>query len=456
MTAPTHQPSTGAKKPEESLAARTRTARTDATRPAAVHRREEPEERPWRHGHQGREERPGRTDTKDEKKDSGHGTAAPSRRGPRRRGSRPRRAGPHCGGAGPHCGRAGPHCGGAGCQRRSAPAPTAAPVAAPAPTATPVRRRAGPPLRSAPVPNVVAPVSDVIASVQDMLAPVAGAVVPFTQLQSLIQDMLTPVAGAVVPLTQLQSDLYSFLLGSVTSVALIQDMLTSVAGAVVPLTQLQSDLYSFLLGIAGMEPVAAGLGGVAGAGLSPAADASVASQWRLVLPLAGIPGGPLAGNAHRGCNARGDCVGPVSALTGTAPLAPNGAIPMGVQSFFRHADSELLLPGSALAGRSARRRRAYDLTAAGVLPISLAALAAVALPGVGGLVILTAAGVRVGYRQAKAGFALRTAGIARFARPGAVPLGVVRSGSLVVVRPRALRVVRPGALSAGCLLDKVA
>jgi hypothetical protein len=46
--------------------------------------------------------------------------------------------------------------------------------------------------------------------------------------------------------------------------------------------------------------------------------------------------------------------------------------------------------------------------------------------------------------------------IARFARPGAVPLGVVRSGSLAVIRPRALRVVRPGTVSAGCLLDKVA
>ncbi len=79
-----------------------------------------------------------------------------------------------------------------------------------------------------------------------------------------------------------------------------------------------------------------------------------------------------------------------------------------------------------------------------MLPVSLAALAALALPGAGGLTILTAAGVRVGYRQAKAGFAVRTAGIARFARPGAVPLGVVRSGSLVVVRPRALRVVRAG------------
>jgi hypothetical protein len=84
------------------------------------------------------------------------------------------------------------------------------------------------------------------------------------------------------------------------------------------------------------------------------------------------------------------------------------------------------------------------------------------LPGAGGLVILFATGARLGYRQAKAGVALRTTGIAHFARSG--PLGVVRSGSFVVVRPRglrvvrprALRVVRPGALSAEHLLDKVA
>ena len=250
-----------------------------------------------------------------------------------------------------------------------------------------------------------------------MLTPVAGAVVPLTQLQSLIQDMLTPVAGAVVPLTQLQSDLYSFLLGS-DVIALVQDMLTSVAGAVVPLTQLQSEFYSFLLGIAGMEP-AAGLGGLAGAGLSPAADAWVVSQWRLVLSLAAILGGPLAGNAT-GVGTLGGIAASIFGAT-TPPLAPNGAISMGVQSFFRHADSELLLPGS-VSGWPALCQAPPGLailTAAGVLPVSLAALAALALPGAGGLVILTGAGVRVGYRQAKAGFALQTAGIARFAGPGA-------------------------------------
>ena len=196
-----------------------------------------------------------------------------------------------------------------------------------------------------------------------MLTPVAGAVVPLTQLQSLIQDMLTPVAGAVVPLTQLQSDLYSFLLGS-DVIALIQDMLTSVAGAVVPLTQLQSDLYSFLVGIAGMEPAAA-LGGLAGAGLSPAADASVASLWRLVLPFAAIPGGPLAGNATGVAPLGGIAASIFAAMT---QLAANGAISMGLQSFFRPAYSEPLLTGS------------------------LAGLAAVALPGAAGLASLTQPG----------------------------------------------------------------
>ena len=147
--------------------------------------------------------------------------------------------------------------------------------------------------------------------------------------------------------------------------------------------------------------------------------------------------------SNRGCTARCDCArSSVSAVRdGTATVQ------------WRHSDRWCF---RWVCGRFSGIRTANLANSRCRVPVSLAALAAVALPGVGGLVILTAAGVRVGYRQAKAGFALRTAGIARFARPGAVPLGVVRSGSLVVVRPRALRVVRPGALSAGCLLDKVA
>jgi hypothetical protein len=341
-----------------------------------------------------------------------------------------------------------------------APAPNAA---APVPTAV-----APAPNVVAPVPKAVAPAPDVVAPVPNVVAPVPNLVAPVSEVIALIRDMLTSVAGAGVPLTQPPSDPYSFLLGS-DVIALIQDMLTSVAGGVIPLTQLQADLYSFLSGIiAGMEPAGAGLGGVAGAGRAPAPDASLASHWRLVRALAAIAGEPWAGNATRVAPPEGIAAAIFAAMTQLgrassppemAPLAPNNdAIPMGQPSFVRPASTELLLPGSvaALAVALPGAGGLLILTAAGVLPVSLAALAAVALPGAGGLVILTAAGVRIGYRQAKAGFLVRTAGIARFARPGAVPLGVVRSGSLVVVRPRALRVARAGALSAGCLLDKVA
>ena len=151
----------------------------------------------------------------------------------------------------------------------------------------------------------------------------------------------------------------------------VQNMLTSVSGAVVPLTQLQSELYSFLLGLAGVVPVEDGLGGIDGAGLSAAVDASVASQLRLVLLLAGVPGMPVAGNT--GAATLGGIaasifgatseVGRASSLPGMAPPAPNGAIPMGVRSFLRHALCDL--PGSRFTGgagrcRSARRRRACD------------------------------------------------------------------------------------------------
>ena len=211
-------------------------------------------------------------------------------------------------------------------------------------------------------------------------------------------------------------------------------MLTSVFGAIVSLTQLQSDLYSFLLGLTGVVPVENGSRGIDGSERSAAADASVASQLRRVLLLAGVPvplaakveAATLGGLAASIFSAMSE-VGRASSLPGMPPPAPNGAIPMDLRPFVPHAFGDL--PRAA----------------------SVWALAAVVLPGLGGLVILTLAGVRIGYRQAKAGFVLRTAGIARFARPG--PLGVVRSGSLVVVRPRGLRVVRLGELSAGSLLE---
>ena len=242
----------------------------------------------------------------------------------------------------------------------------------------------------APVPNVVAPVPNVVAPVTNVVAPVTNVVAPVTNVVAPVPNVVAPVPNVVAPVPNVIASIpnlvasipnlvapVSDVIAPVTNVvapvsdviAPVQDMLTSVAGAVVPLTQLQSDLSSFLLGIAGVEPVENGLGGIDGAGLSATAGASIFGAMS------------EAGRA--------------SSLPGMAPPAPNGAIPMGVRSFLRHAPHDL------------------------PVTVSLAALAAVALPAVGLLVILTLAGVRVGYRQAKAGFALRTAGIARFARRGA-------------------------------------
>ena len=200
--------------------------------------------------------------------------------------------------------------------------------------------------------------TDVVAPVPSLLAPVTNVVAP-------VPNLVAPVSDVI---------------------ASVQDMLTSVGGAVVALTHLPSDLSSFLLSIAGVQPVVGidepVVGGIDGGGLSAAPGASVASRLPLLLPFADIPGVPWAGNAAGVAPLGGMAastfgaptqVGRASSLPGMAPPAPNGAVPMGVESFPRHAFGEVLLAAS------------------------LWALATVVLPGVGGLVILTAAGVSIGY-----------------------------------------------------------
>ncbi|MET0473515.1 MAG: hypothetical protein ABW001_02645 [Mycobacterium sp.] len=75
-----------------------------------------------------------------------------------------------------------------------------------------------------------------------------------------------------------------------------------------------------------------------------------------------------------------------------------------------------------------------------IIAASLSAMAAAALPGLAGFLLPVLAGMRIGYRQAKSGRALRASGIARFA--GAGPIGIVRSGSVVALRPSARRAAR--------------
>jgi hypothetical protein len=115
-------------------------------------------------------------------------------------------------------------------------------------------------------------------------------------------------------------------------------------------------------------------------------------------------------------------LGLASATSTSARVAPSDVVPGGLQAFFQSA-------GGVIA----------------IVAVSLSALALAAASGVAGMLASTAAGVRIGYRQAKARMALRASGIARFAVGG--PVGVVRSGTLVAFRPRTANVARPGARS---------
>jgi hypothetical protein len=275
---------------------------------------------------------------------------------------------------------------------------------------------------SAPVTNAaatdpVAPVSKVVEPISNAVATVASTVESVPAVVMSLPTSATPVADVITT---------------------VQNVLTSVADAVVPLAQLPSDLAS-LLGVTAINTaVITTGGGLSAAGPVAGADAPViAPPWLQALPIPGIWGVPLAGNVAGGNVAAPAALGRIAAAglsqevstSGVAPLAPAGVIPSDVLSILEHTVGALLVPAS------------------------LSALAAVALPGVGGLLIACAAGMRVGYRQAKADWAVQITGIARFAGPG--PLGVVRSGSLVALRPRALRVVPPPSRAA-FLLDQVA
>jgi hypothetical protein len=167
---------------------------------------------------------------------------------------------------------------------------------------------------------------------------------------------------------------------------------------------------------------------VAGGAPVPAPGTSHATQIPLVPGEADVQPGTVAEHAMSGGVAASLRQG--LSVSGAAPVAPISDVPANAESLFEHTVRAVLVPAS------------------------LFSLAAVALPGLGGLLIVSAAGVRVGYRQAKTGLALRAAGIARFAGPG--PLGVVRSGSQIALRTRPPRVRPSPHAAAGRPLGDVA
>ena len=288
-----------------------------------------------------------------------------------------------------------------------------------------------------PATNVAASDSDVPASPIDLAPPIAKVVTPVTDAVATVAAVALSVPGVVMslPASTTPAD---------DVITLVQEMLTAVGDVVAAVAQVPSDLYSLLGVVEANTPVmyagihgARGLAAAAGSALPPPMSPAPVQ----LLPIPGTEDLSGAGNVTARAALGGMAAGGLShdlSLSGTAPLATEGAGPTSALSFIEHTVRAVLAPAS------------------------LSALAAIALPGIGGLLIVWAAGIRVGYRHAKAVFAVRSMGIARFTRQG--PLGVVRAGTMVALhprspvarRPRALRVVRPEVSRAAPLLEQVA
>jgi hypothetical protein len=274
--------------------------------------------------------------------------------------------------------------------------------------------------------------SNAAASSTDVVAPALKAVQPVTKAVATVAGAALSTPGVMLSLPASEAPVADV-------IAYVQNTLITVYDAVAPLAQVPGDLYSLLV-VAGITTAVNPAGTSSAAGLAAAAGAALVPPTAPlpppILPISPGGGIPLLGDVTASATLGGIATAGLSvdlSLSGTAPLAAEGAGPTSAPAFLEHAIRAVLAPAS------------------------LSALAAFALPGVGGLLIICAAGMRIGYRQAKAALAVRSTGIARFARQG--PLGIVRSGSLVALHsrhPRPLRVVRPEVSRAAPLLEQAA
>jgi hypothetical protein len=236
-----------------------------------------------------------------------------------------------------------------------------------------------------------------------MAGPVANAMARVASVALTIPGVLVSLPTSPTPITDV--------------ITLIQEMLTSVTNVVVTLAQLPSNLYSLLSSLPAMTATSTVRGGVNPDAIAPALAAR-ASQSLEGPPIFVAGGMALPAN-----------IAPLSTLRDIATTGLSNKLPA----------SGFASPAQDVIVQSGLGAFLEHTVSALFVPASLSVLAAVALPGVGGLLIICVLGVRVGYRQAKAHLQVRRAGIACFAGPG--PLGVVRSGSRIALRPRALGVL---------------
>lgn len=308
----------------------------------------------------------------------------------------------------------------------TAEAPSDVPAVDPAPAEEPVVPVTAPvetaPVVTQPVVTVpTVPTSPVVnpKPVKRPLEPVTKAV---TSVTSLANSVLA-VPGVVVSLPTSVDPVSDFL-------ASIQNVFTTAGDAGASLSALPSDLAGLLLpGVSATTPSIGASTGLSRPSRVPA-PAPGTPVWSALPELPGLAVAP-------------------SAPYVTAPAAP--VIPVDVVTSAPGSSSSPAAeapPASTPepSGKSDVLAQVEHAIGAFVATVSLTALAAVALPGLLGLLTTCAAGIRVGYRQAKAASALPHTAISRFVGSG--PIGVVRSSSQVGMRSRAPRVVRSAPIRA--------
>jgi hypothetical protein len=300
------------------------------------------------------------------------------------------------------------------------------------PSATPEDATAAP-VEASPAsePVVVSPASEP-AVASPATEPTVGTPVPFAAPSggmAPVSNAFTAVANTIFAVPGVVASLPTSVTPVSDVLTSIQNVLTSVGDAGTSLSQLPSDLIG-LLGVSAPVPTPT-IGASTGRPLptsvtTPSTTAPVWSALPTLPALLGVDGGSAL-----------DVV--------PAPVAPLDVTTTGSISGASHSGSALITPIGD--GKDDVLSTVEHVIGAVVATVSLTALAAMALPGILGLLTTCAAGIRVGYRQAKAASALPHTAISRFVGSG--PIGVVRSSSQVEMRARARRVVRPAVRDAG-------
>ena len=292
---------------------------------------------------------------------------------------------------------------------QSAVDPQAAPVDGPAVTPPAITPPAVTP------PAVTPPPAHPLAAVTtNIVNPASNVATALTSAVVSVPGVVASLPGSTAPVADIISSL--------------QTTITSVADAAAPLAQVPSDL-SALFGL-DATPAPTPTQGGAGTDRRPihtaaAAPSVVVPQTsalsQLLLPTAG----------GEGVTAPGDVV------AATAPLGGQQTLPTD------HGESTSAAPAANGDAAGGVLTTVEKVVGAFVASVSVLAVLALALPGVGGLLLTWAVGIRLGYRQAKAAAALPSLAAARFVGSG--PIGAVRSGSQVALGSRSARARRSAA-----------